>query len=134
MTAGARSFCRTFAADSRELRPLRLELGTWLEEHGVEREVAWGTVLAASEAAANAIEHGYAWDGAGTVVVGARLDEGRVRLTVRDEGEWRSPPAQGDRGRGFRLIEAVMGEVSIDRSDGATVVTMTRSLRVGARR
>ena len=129
--ASAPSFRHAFSADPRELRPLRLQLGAWLEENGVEREVAWGTVLAASEAAANAVEHGYAGDGSGIVVVSARLEDGRMRLTVRDEGEWRSPPAEGDRGRGFRLIEAVMNDVSVDHSSGATVVTMSQSVRAG---
>ena len=89
------------------------------------------SVLAASEAAANAIEHGYGSDGTGVVVVSVRLDDDVVRLTVRDKGGWREPPAPGDRGRGFRLIEAVMDDVSVDRSAGATVVRMTQSTRAG---
>ena len=69
--------------------------------------------------------------GTGVVVVSVRLDDDVVRLTVRDQGGWREPPAPGDRGRGFRLIEAVMDDVSVDRSAGATVVRMTQSTRAG---
>jgi anti-sigma regulatory factor (Ser/Thr protein kinase) len=55
-----------------------------------------------------------------------------VRLSVRDEGSWREHRARDGRGRGLRIIEKVVDDVSIDRSDGGTVIRMSSALS-GAR-
>jgi serine/threonine-protein kinase RsbW len=122
-------FSHSFPAAPRELAELRERLRSWLDEHGVGEEVERGVVLAASEAAANAVEHGYGCDGVGIVTVMARFDDGRLELSVRDEGSWRDARSDTDRGRGLSIMQAVVDELSIEREDGATVLRMSQSAR-----
>ena len=122
-------FSHSFPAAPRELAELRERLRSWLDEHGVGEEVERGVVLAASEAAANAVEHGYGCDGVGIVTVMARFDDERLELTVRDEGIWREARSDTDRGRGLSIMQAIVDELSIEREDGATVLRMSQSAR-----
>jgi serine/threonine-protein kinase RsbW len=125
-----RMFSHSFLAAPSELAELRERLRSWLAEHGVEEDVERGVVLAASEAASNAVEHGYGCDGAGIVTVLAQLhDDGRLELSVRDEGTWREAPSDTDRGRGLSIMQAIVEELSIEREDGATVLRMSQSAR-----
>jgi serine/threonine-protein kinase RsbW len=128
------AFEHAFAAAPSELARLRERLRAWLDDNAVDTDDARGIVLAVSETAANAIEHGYGCDGVGIVSVRARLDDGLIELAVRDEGTWRdrnggNRPGESDRGRGLRIVEALVDDVSIDHGDGATVVRMTRKMR-----
>src|SRR4029450_2800840 len=121
---GARLFSPSFQASPAELAGLREGLRTWLQEHAVDEEVVRSSVLAASEAASNAIEHGYGCDGKGVVTVMALLeDDGRLEMTVRDEGTWRDANGDDNRGRGLPIVDAL----AIERDDGATVLRMSRS-------
>ncbi|MCZ7590102.1 MAG: SpoIIE family protein phosphatase [Gaiella sp.] len=117
-------FSHSFPAAPVELAGLRERLRGWLEESGVPEDVERGVVLAVSEAAANAVEHGYHCDGDGLVTVMARHAGGSLELTVRDEGTWREGPRTTDRGRGLEIIRALVEELTIDREDGATVCRM----------
>jgi anti-sigma regulatory factor (Ser/Thr protein kinase) len=85
--------------------------------------------MACHEACSNAIEHGYSF-GAGQLWVDAELAEGRVVLTVRDEGRWidreDGPPRY--RGNGLPLMEAVMDTVELTHNGRGTAVRMARSL------
>jgi serine/threonine-protein kinase RsbW len=101
-------------------------LRSWLAEAGVDQEVEQSTVLAVSEAAANAIEHAYGFDGRRDVVVVARVDEDELHVSVEDEGSWREPAERSDRGRGMPIMEAVMEEVVVERLSRGTVVRMRR--------
>jgi serine/threonine-protein kinase RsbW len=125
----ASMFTHAFPASPVELAGLREQLRVWLEEAGVSEDVERGVVLAVSEAAANAVEHGYASDGTGLVTVMARHEGARLEITVRDEGEWREASDAKDRGRGLAIIRAIVDEMWIGREDGATVLRM----RTGAR-
>jgi serine/threonine-protein kinase RsbW len=87
-------------------------------------------VLAASEAAANSIEHAYGSDGRGVVTVMAQLGGGgRLEMTVRDEGTWREGNGDNDRGRGLMIMRAILDTVAIERDEGATVLRMSRAPR-----
>lgn len=123
-------------ADPSELAGLRESLRTWLGGLGVvDEESERSTVLAVSEAAANAIEHGYECDGVGTVIVTARLDgDDRLEITVRDEGGWRDRDSEPDRGRGLVIMRAIVDEFSIARDNGGTVLRMSRSTKENAPR
>ena len=82
-------------------------------------------MLAACEAATNAIEH--AQEPAEPVVdIGAEVVAGRVEVTVRDHGRWRERVPSMDRGRGSMLMSAV-GEVTATPSPAGTTVV----IRVG---
>jgi serine/threonine-protein kinase RsbW len=132
--AAREAFEHVFAASPSELARLRERLRAWLDGNAVGTDDARGIVLAVSETAANAIEHGYGCDGVGIVSVRAHLDDGLLELAVRDEGTWRGRnggdrAGESDRGRGLRIVEALVDDVSIDHGDGATVVRMTRKMR-----
>jgi serine/threonine-protein kinase RsbW len=117
-----------FPADPAELAGLRESLRAWLGQVGIVEEAERSTVLAVSEAAANAIEHGYGSDGAGIVTVVARLNgSARLEITVRDEGAWRDEASDVDRGRGLLIMQAIVDEFSIVRENDGTVLRMSRS-------
>jgi serine/threonine-protein kinase RsbW len=120
----ASMFSHSFPASTSELAGLRDRMRGWLEQNGVSEDVERSVVLAVSEAAANAVEHGYGCDGMGLVSVTARREPAGLEITVRDEGEWREPRQDTDRGRGLAIIRAIVDEMSIGRTDGATVMHM----------
>jgi serine/threonine-protein kinase RsbW len=122
-------FSHAFPASPAELALLRERLRSWLDEHGVETNVERSVVLAVSEAASNAVEHGYGCDADGIVTVMARLDDERLEVTVRDEGKWREGQSDTHRGRGLSIMRAIVDELSIARENGATVLRMSRAAR-----
>ena len=126
-------FSHSFPARPDALAELRTRLRTWLHEHEIPEEVERGVVLAASEAAANAVEHAYGSDGTGIVTVMGVLDEeGVLEITVRDEGTWRDGDSDPDRGRGLSIMRAVADRLTVERGDGATVLRMVRTARESA--
>jgi serine/threonine-protein kinase RsbW len=122
-------FSHSFPASPAELAGLRERLRAWLDEHGVGDEIERAVVLAVSEAAANAVEHGYGCDGTGIVTVMARLVDDRLEVTVRDEGIWREERRDTDRGRGLMIMRAIVDDFSIAQENGATVLRMSQSAR-----
>ncbi len=100
---------------------LRRRLRAWLGDAEVAEEQAYDLLLAACEAATNAIEH--AQDPTQPYVdVTAAIGDGRVRIAVRDYGQWRERVPSMDRGRGSTLMSAV-GEITATPSpEGTTVV------------
>jgi serine/threonine-protein kinase RsbW len=119
-------FERVLPALRDEIPLLRHALDEWLEEHVVADAARRDLVLAVSEAAANAAEHAYAFDGEGRVAVEVWMDDGALLASVRDSGRWREPVTSSDRGRGRRIIEALMDEVSILSDERGTIVRMRR--------
>jgi len=128
----ASMFTHSFPASTAELAGLRERLRGWLDVNGVSEDVGRGVVLAVSEAGANAVEHGYCCDGTGLVSVRARRDGAELDITVRDEGEWRASGRETDRGRGLAIIRAIVDEMWISRTDGATVMHMRTRIRESA--
>ena len=121
------TFARAVLADTRQVSSLRADLTHWLQTHGVSGEDHDATLLACSEAVANAIEHGYPDEPDGVVDVLATISPGQLRIRIRDRGRWRPPGAPGDRGRGLHLVRAVMDHVTVDHQAG-TMVTMHRGI------
>jgi anti-sigma regulatory factor (Ser/Thr protein kinase) len=95
-----------------------------LEEAGLDERQTHDVVLAASEAAANSVEHAYRFDAAGNVRLEAWANEGSVHVAVHDAGVWRAPARRSDRGRGRPIMEALMSDVTFDTENGGTVVRM----------
>lgn len=126
-------FSRSFRAAAAELAALRVHLRGWLEENGVSGDVERGVVLVVSEAAANAVEHAYDCDGAGIVTVLVRLAGERAEISVRDEGTWRAPRRDTERGRGLGIMRALADDLSIEREREATVIRMSLTIREAAR-
>jgi serine/threonine-protein kinase RsbW len=117
-------FNHSLRAAPAELAALRDNLRAWLVDQNLHEDIERSTVLAVSEAAANAIEHGYDCDGEGVVTVTVALEDGWVDVEVRDQGTWRDGPGEGDRGRGLAIMRSIMDRLSVERDDGATVVRM----------
>jgi serine/threonine-protein kinase RsbW len=122
--ASAPDFVHSFPAAPAEVARMRRALASWLESVDLDAERRRDVILAASEAAANAAEHAYGFDGAGVIEVEAWASDAELRLAVRDRGTWREPRPDSDRGRGRRIMEGLMPVLSIDPGDDGTTVRM----------
>lgn len=119
----------SIAPDLRALRQVRSSLRAWLAAIGAN-EVD-DVVLAVDEAVSNAVEHGH-HDGErdgrpSPITVTARVaGDDMVQIEVRDQGSWRVPTPNGDRGRGIGIMRSIMDEVDVRSSATGTVVVMRR--------
>jgi len=116
----------TLDAQPAVLSSLRRGIGRWLAAHGVAAEARFDVALAVSEASANAIEHAYGPADA-TFAVECRYSPERVAVTVSDTGTWR-PQGKRERGRGMDIMQMLMDDVRIDRTDDGTRVLLTKRL------
>ena len=107
---------------------MRHALATWRDAVGVDRAQSHDVLLAVSEAAANAVEHGYRSDPAGTVRLEAWANEDSVHVAVHDAGTWRTPRRGSERGRGRAIMEALMRDVTFESDGHGTVVRMRLTL------
>ena len=105
-------FVRRVPADLSALSAARSALNVWLSAHGVDHDTRSDVVLAASEALANAAEHGSGLRTSDHVHVHARVDRRSdgpddVVVTVRDRGRWlTSNPARRPRARSADHVRA----------------------------
>ena len=116
-------FRRSFPATALELSALRADLRSWLEHSSLPMETIDDVVLAATEAASNAIEHAYIGR-VGEVHVTAEREDGWLQLSVADDGRWRQPRPDDVRGRGLELVRALVREVDVERGEEGTTVRM----------
>lgn len=114
-------------AEPGSLRAARDRLRVWLEAIGVREPVAGDVVLAVNEAFANAIEHPVA-RGKPWVDLVARLEQGRVVITISDSGRWREGRGSENRGRGLQLMRAFMDDVAVETASGGTTVRLGRRI------
>jgi anti-sigma regulatory factor (Ser/Thr protein kinase) len=119
-------FSTVLAADPIGLSDFRGALRGWLAAREVDPEEAESAVLAANEAIANSIEHGYRAGGSGTIDVQARLGDGVLSITVRDRGRWRDLQPDPNRGRGIAMMRMLMDSVEIHHGGVGTSVRMRR--------
>jgi len=113
--------CQNIPADAARLVGVRRTLQDWASAAGLPPSTVADLVLASYEAMANSAEHGYR-NGPGTIDLLATCDEDGVVVTVRDRGEWRSPPADpGHRGRGLMMIKSMSHAEVEPGPDGTTV-------------
>jgi anti-sigma regulatory factor (Ser/Thr protein kinase) len=119
----------TLEAEPMVLAGLRRSVGLWLSFHGVEEQERFDLTLAASEAAANAIEHA---SGAGeaTLTVTCERESALVRISVRDNGRWRDSGPYG-RGRGLAIMRALVDSLEIEREESGTTVVLTKQRSAG---
>ena len=128
------------ADDPSGLALLRARLRQWLPAAGIGGLEATDIMIAAGEAAGNAVEHatvGRPADAAPVqITLTARLAHTMVQLTVADTGSWRPPPADreqpapGTRGHGIIFMHALMDGVTIEPSSHGTTVTLTKDLEL----
>jgi anti-sigma regulatory factor (Ser/Thr protein kinase) len=105
---------------------LRRTLRTYLEEMRIDAGRVEDVILAAGEAAGNAIEHAYRGSG-GSVHLRAYVAERNLIVEVRDSGRWR---LEGDpeRGRGLGIMRALVDRVSIESTRSGTAVRLEVAL------
>jgi anti-sigma regulatory factor (Ser/Thr protein kinase) len=95
----------------------------------VPDEDAAETVLAVWEACANAVEHAQA-PSRGSFEIEARLDDARrMRVEVRDSGQWKDTDGSADRGLGLGLMRSLMDTVHVNPGDDGTAVVLERVVR-----
>ncbi len=126
-------FHHELVASHAELSVLRRQLGSWLRSHDIDGEEYDAIVLATSEAAANAVEHGYGLDGKRRAGVEAtyrpvRDGHGNVSIAVRDRGTWRVPRPSAERGRGLSIMRSCMDVVTTEHDRDGTTVRMRREV------
>ncbi|HEU0090409.1 MAG TPA: ATP-binding protein [Pseudonocardiaceae bacterium] len=118
--------------DPTQLLPLRRALRAWLQSTGASADDVTAIQIAAGEAAANAVEHGYLGVEPGPVWLSADLEPGNViKVEVGDAGRWRPQRhhRSNGRGRGLLLMRECVDEVSLSRSPRGTTVVLR--LRLG---
>jgi anti-sigma regulatory factor (Ser/Thr protein kinase) len=118
---------RSFPCQVEALPVLRLTVEQWLVTNAIDVDTRAAAILAAHEAAANAIEHGQC----GEIELEARLEpEHMIYLEVRADGTWKPPSTENDeRGRGLQLIHGLMESVAIDTHPERTIIRMRRRYR-----
>jgi anti-sigma regulatory factor (Ser/Thr protein kinase) len=126
----ATAFHTSLRAEPEELSRLRRMLMRWLRATTASAQEIYDITIACGEACANAIEHAYGARSASFEVEGA-VEGDLVTLRVRDHGSWRAPRGQ-HRGRGLKLIDALMEDVRIERGEHGTEVFMRRHIGSGS--
>ena len=61
----------------------------------------------------------------GQIDVRARIDDQVLIITIADEGSWQALEEKGGRGRGLRLIQALVDGLDLRSTDDGTVMTLT---------
>jgi anti-sigma regulatory factor (Ser/Thr protein kinase) len=109
---------------------MRVELHPFLDMTGLPEDELDDLVLAASEAAANAVEH-VRFSTLPFFDVLTEVGEDRVRIVVQDHGSWRTPTAGGHRGRGLQMMGALADATLTIGSGRTTVVRGNRRRETG---
>jgi anti-sigma regulatory factor (Ser/Thr protein kinase) len=109
----------------RSIRGMRLELHPFLDMTGLPEDELDDLVLAASEAATNAVEHARHPTPLFFDVL-TEVGEHSARIVIQGHGRWRAPTAPGDRGRGLQMISVLADATFTVGSRGTTVVLRNR--------
>ncbi|MEU8139826.1 SpoIIE family protein phosphatase [Streptodolium elevatio] len=116
----------SFPAESSQLAPVREALRGWLAQCDLPPHTMQGILVAAGEACANAIEHGHRDAPGETIHLRAEAFVDKMQLTVADSGRWKVPQPERNahRGRGMRLMRAMMQQVTVTPGPAGTTVDM----------
>jgi anti-sigma regulatory factor (Ser/Thr protein kinase) len=107
------------------VRAMRLELRPFLDLTGLPADELEDLVLAAGEAAANAVEHARL-PAPPYFDVLAEVGERWAHVVVQDHGLWRPASADGDRGRGLQMIGVLTDATLTVGQRGTTVALRSR--------
>lgn len=130
------AFSRFLRAEPGQVSAACEALRSWCEDSGVEAHATADVVLAVEEVLSNVVRHGYPGEPGGTIVLGARLEDGWVRVSVRDRGAPFDPadaaapdldaPAHERKVGGLRLhlVRSVLDAVRYDRAGGENRVML----------
>ena len=120
---------RVWPAEVRQLTAMRAELRRWLAPLDLPDDDRDDLVLAVSEAATNAIEHGYrGGDPSGRVEVALWRSARCLHIAVVDSGTWRQPTPGRGRGFGLPLMRRLVGAVAVDHGGDGTRVVLEHPL------
>jgi serine phosphatase RsbU (regulator of sigma subunit)/anti-sigma regulatory factor (Ser/Thr protein kinase)/transcriptional regulator with GAF, ATPase, and Fis domain len=116
-----------FPAHVNQLAPTRAALRSWLTRARVDPMQTQDMLVAVGEAVANAIEHGHRHSPEGIISLRATVLFDQVQLTVVDTGSWKPPRPDANtyRGRGIKLMQALMSDVAIDPGGEGTIVQLS---------
>ena len=82
--------------------------------------------LAVSEAVSNAVTHAFRDRAPGTILVRARVDRGKLLVTIADDGSGMRPNLDSKGlGLGISLITKLAGDVRFDSSESGLTVSMS---------
>ena len=115
----------TFDADPAVLAGMRQSLRDWLAAVGATEDDTYDVLVAATEAAANAVEHAYGPIDATFELEARALPGGEIAVVVRDSGSWR-PPRGHNRGRGTLLMQQLMDDFEVTTGEAGTEVRMSK--------
>jgi anti-sigma regulatory factor (Ser/Thr protein kinase) len=104
---------------------MRLELRPFLDLTGLPDDELEDLILAAGEAANNAVEHARLPTPPCFDVL-TEVGEAWARIVIQDHGRWRTPTAGGHRGRGLQMIGVLADATLTVGSRGTTVVLRNR--------
>jgi sporulation protein YlmC with PRC-barrel domain len=107
------------------VRYMRLELRPLLDMTGLPDDELEDLILAAGEAANNAVEHAI-FPSLPFFDVLTEVGEHRARIVIQDHGRWRRPTGGGYRGRGLQMIGLLADATLTVGSPGTTVVLRNR--------
>lgn len=126
MVTGSRSVVERFQASPPSIRRARTAVATLLEDNGWDdEETQTRVLLAVSEVVSNAVRHAYAGgDGAGDMEIEAQIDNGVLRVVVRDFGTVRLPSPDPGLGVGLRIVERCADEVNVKAMSRGTTVEL----------
>ena len=104
---------------------MRQELRGFLADTSLSDDEIEDLLLAASEAANNAVEHAQEptepfFD------VCTEVNDGDVTIVIQDHGGWRQPTSPSDRGRGLAMMRALADTTVTARSNGTVVTIRSR--------
>ena len=117
----------TLSADPRSVRQAREAVRLFTARLGLTDSQGRRLGVALSEAVSNAVEHAYGAT-VGPVRVRAWRDGAWLRVEVEDDGQWRTPRPEEQRGYGIPTMRALVDSVDIERLPSGTVVRMALSL------
>ncbi|BBX62663.1 hypothetical protein MSAS_18370 [Mycobacterium saskatchewanense] len=123
-------FAMTLDATIRTARTVRAGLREWLSRVGADDDDICDIVHAISEFVENAVEHGYAGEVSGRIVVEASLTEdGNLHASVIDHGQWKDyREGEKGRGRGLAMAEALVSRAQITSGAGGTTASVKHRL------
>ncbi len=109
---------------------MREVLRAWLQRGKVDEGVAAEAVLAVWEACANAVEHAQQPSQSSFRLRATLDDAGRMRIEVRDSGQWKPGAGSAERGLGLGLMRSFMDTVEVSPGSDGTAVVMERVVHV----
>ncbi|GAC1615017.1 MAG: hypothetical protein NVS4B5_04230 [Vulcanimicrobiaceae bacterium] len=103
---------------------LRRSFEHFLVQQGICEDERYAILLSVGEAAANAVEHAYLLE-PGLVSVRAERVGATLTVDVNDGGRWKPVERRDERGRGIKIMRALMDRIEIRTMQAETNVRLT---------